>query len=232
MLKINNLSVSKNGQTLLDEINLQINAGDFLLLLGKNGAGKSTLMKSILGLERNITPGSIISKNAGITQLDFSYMPERDTIRDDTIVGHLLSAFLTANKINSKCASPILIDELIETLNLKLFKKRRYGSLSKGEKKKVLFAVSLFTDYNILVLDEPLEGFDVTMKDSIMRLLNQSRKFSKKPKAVVISSHELDPVLDHINKVAHLKSGRLVDVHNATGRSSELLESLKKQIAI
>lgn len=193
----------------LKNINLNINAGDYVCILGNNGSGKSTLIKSILGLT-TASHGKITfncKKNA------VSYLPQTNgipldfpaTVEEIVLSGtqsaHNSSKFPFYSKENKYQAAIAMEKARISSLA-----KRRFGELSGGQQQRVLFARSIVKNPQILILDEPCTGLDHDTAENFYALLSQINANDKT--TIIMVSHDLAAVKKFASKIVVL-SGEL-----------------------
>lgn len=183
----------------VDSINLQVPEGAIYLLAGPNGAGKSTTLKSVMGLI-GIDRGTIeiFGDQAGgdspLSRVNIGYMPEGvewglDWMRVKDLLKFHSSFFPDWDSL--------YFEELQDRFKLKL--KSRFGSLSKGERRRVQLVMSLAHKPRLLLLDEPTDGLDPLIREeTYSTLIEHSERFST---TMVISTHhieEIDRLADHI----------------------------------
>ena len=206
-LQINELSVGYNTKTVLSDINLQAQTGDFIALVGKNGVGKSTFLKTLSGILPALS-GKILLDNIDLLALP---APQRTryvsivltdridvpmTVREFVALGR--QAYTNLWGITSKRDIQI-IDEVSEMLKITAFYDRKINELSDGERQKVLIGRALVQETPILLLDEPTTHLDMENK---AMLINNLLKISKgQNKIVIISTHDINLILPKIDKI-------------------------------
>lgn len=180
-LRIQGLSVKKDAQYILQDVNLHIHCGEMVALIGPNGAGKSTLLKAILGQQEY--EGVIAFSSPGVRHrktLRIGYVPQSPEFDPglSLSVADLFAccmakrpAFLGLSKSMEETARQCLARVHAETLL-----KKRVGALSGGELQRVLLALALEPLPNILILDEPLSGVDVEGVSDLMDMLDEIRR--------------------------------------------------------
>ena len=209
LIDINHLDVSyRIGYKtvfVLKNINLNVNFGDYLCILGNNGSGKSTLIKTILGLNP-ISSGEI---KINCKKSDISYLPQASGISSDfpaTVEEIVLSGtqsmhnkfklpfYSKKNKLQAEIA--------MEKAKIITFSKRRFGELSGGQKQRVLFARAIVKNPKILILDEPCTGLDHDTSENFYALLSKVNEDDKT--TIVMVSHDLSAVKKFASKVVVL----------------------------
>lgn len=209
LILINHLNVSyRIGYKtvfVLKDINLTVNSGEYLCILGNNGSGKSTLIKTILGLNP-ISSGEI---KINCQKNDISYLPQASGIALDfpaTVEEIVLSG---TQSLQNKFKLPFYSKEnkrqaeiAMEKAKILSITKRRFGELSGGQQQRVLFARAIVKNPKILVLDEPCTGLDHDTAENFYALLKQVNGEDKT--TIVMISHDLDAVKKYASKVVVL----------------------------
>lgn len=204
-LDCRNVSFFYRAEAAVDNVSLAIDEGDFLGIIGPNGGGKTTLLRLILGVLRPAS-GSIrlLGGDPAQTRIAAGYVPQETSsnkelpisVRDAVRMG--LSARRGAGRRFSK-EDKRQADLLIETFGLTLFRNRRIGELSGGQRQKVLLARALVSGPRILFLDEPTASIDATGTDEIYRHLEQLNKAGT---TVVLVTHNVGVVSRYIKSIA------------------------------
>ncbi|MFA6866522.1 MAG: ABC transporter ATP-binding protein [Clostridia bacterium] len=204
IIKIHNLNVYYGNNQVLKDINLTINRGDFLGIIGPNGGGKTTLLKSILGLV-NISQGDIeVFGHKNYNKNDLSYVPqivEFDknfpiTVGEVVLMGRIKSKikpFFTYSKIDKEAAN-----EALEKIGIHSLKNRKICELSGGEFQKTIIARALVNNPKLLLLDEPTSNIDVSSCKNIYNILNELHKEI----TIVMVSHDMLAISSNVNNIA------------------------------
>ncbi|MCK5810700.1 MAG: ABC transporter ATP-binding protein [Cocleimonas sp.] len=206
MININNVSKTFRRTTVLDGINLIINKGDRIALVGSNGSGKTTLIRCLLGeyihdgevLMNGLQPRqhreAVLKRVSFVPQLPPPLrMPVSQLIRFSAEV----------------CDSdPEKIYAVSESLGLdaRQFKSQPFVKLSGGQKQKLLISIALGRDSELLIMDEPAANLDPEARHNFFSLLAKKQKDT----AMIISSHRLDEVAALVNRVVELDQGNVV----------------------
>ncbi|MDP4178825.1 MAG: metal ABC transporter ATP-binding protein [Bacillota bacterium] len=200
MIKINDLyfSYTKSAPYVLNNINLNINDGEYISVLGENGSGKSTLIKLILNL-LSPSKGSILNnyKKTG-------YVPQKsDNINSQfpITVSEMLNSYRKILKINDKSS----ININLKKVNMLNFKNSLMGNLSGGQIQRILIARALIGNPDLLILDEPSTGVDITNQKEIYDLI---RDLNRNMGITVISiEHNLNAAMNNSSLIYHLSRG-------------------------
>ncbi|HDT11965.1 MAG TPA: ATP-binding cassette domain-containing protein [bacterium] len=195
------------GRGLLPPFNLVIEKADFLCIAGPNGSGKSTLIKTILAMTPAVSGKVEFPSGRPV----FGYVPQQKNITSD----HPLTAYETVmmGKYGAKILVKITgkdktdVTEKMKTMGVYHLKDRRFSSLSGGQKQRVLLARALAANPDILILDEPTQGMDVTGENDILEILERLNRQSGK--TVILISHQLNTVRKIANRTIQINDNGL-----------------------
>ena len=203
LLEINNLNKSFDNKEILKDINLSIQSGKIIGLLGKNGVGKTTLIKLINDL---LTPtsGEILIKGQKIgveTKKVISYLPERTYLNKQMKVSEVINYFEDFyDNFDSEKAKKLLKDLNLD-INQKLTK------MSKGMQEKVQLVLVMSRSADLYVLDEPLGGVDPATRDYILDTILSN--FNENA-SVIISTHLISDIEKILDEVIFIDKGQIV----------------------
>lgn len=210
IVQLSRISKVYNGSFAVQDLDLEINRGEIVGIIGHNGAGKTTALKMIVGL---IAPtsgkltvmGMDIQKEGLKIKKSLGYLPEENALYENMTALEYLDYFasiygLPAGKARKRGAG------LLDSLKLEAGKKV-IGEMSKGMKRKVSVARTLIHDPDLLILDEPNSGLDPLTSFFIIDYL---KKLAEKGKTIILSAHNLFHVEYVCNRVAIMKRGKLV----------------------
>ncbi|MDD7305990.1 MAG: metal ABC transporter ATP-binding protein [Peptoniphilaceae bacterium] len=217
LIEINNLKFAYTTEYVLKDISLNVEEGDFLAIVGENGSGKSTLLKLILGSLKK-DGGSI--KLLGKDIEDFNaferlgYVPQVNDLTKisfpvtckEYVVMNLFKEFNFLNRPGPKQWEKV--DIAFKTLGISKLENLIFKDLSGGQKQKVMIARAIVANPDILILDEPTVGIDLTSKTEFLRLLYHLNTHHKK--TIVIITHEMNIVKDYVNKIVKIENGRII----------------------
>ena len=213
LIEIENMSFGYD-KILLNNINLNINKGDFLGIIGSNGTGKSTLLKIILG---QIKPdkGKVIIENNNNEASNIGYVKQMNKekvvsfpITPLEIVKLNLFSKMDFFKISNKRLDSTAINALtMVNLEDKIY--YNYNNMSGGEQQRVLIAKSLVNNPEILIFDEPTAGIDNESKIILFDILSHLNKFHNI--TIIIVTHELEFSKKYFSRILELKNGNLHD---------------------
>ncbi|MCI9016361.1 MAG: metal ABC transporter ATP-binding protein [Clostridia bacterium] len=207
VIKVDNVSFGYFSQNyIIKDINMSVNEGDFLCIIGENGSGKSTLIKCILKLNK-IYKGNIKVSNR------IGYLPQMTEIQNNfpaTIEEIILSGTIPNNirKIWYTKADKQKAKEIMEQLELYSIRKKCFNELSGGQKQRVLIARALCSTEKIILLDEPVNGLDPKIATQIYEILYKLNK--EKGLTIVMVSHDIDRALNYSSRVIELENGKII----------------------
>lgn len=210
-LKITDLCVDLQKTEILKNVDLEINAGEFVSLLGASGCGKTTLLKSIAGL-LEVKSGDISIDEVSIV----NQAPEkRGTVivfQDLRLFPHMTVeqniAFAMELKKVSKSEQKRRVAELLEAVQLPGFEKRKIREMSGGQKQRVALARALAADPKILLLDEPFSSLDEKLRYEMARLVKKLHR--QMGLTVVMVTHDKSEAMKVSDRIALMKDGEVL----------------------
>lgn len=205
MVSIQHISKSFGSQKVLNDVSLEIPAGQIVGLLGPNGAGKSTLMKILIGLW-SADSGTVSAPSR------IGYLPENNPLYEEMYVTEYLQ--FMAKMTNDKCQMTN-VDALIDKVGLTPEKHKHIRELSKGYRQRVGLAQALLGDPELLILDEPTTGLDPNQLVEIRSLIKSlsggaglsTFDFRQKSRSVILSTHIMQEVREMCDRVVILDHG-------------------------
>ncbi|MBA0047817.1 metal ABC transporter ATP-binding protein [Mycobacterium sp. NPDC050853] len=223
---LRNASLSRGGRILWEDLDLTVEPGEFIAVLGPNGSGKTSLLRLLLG-QVPLTQGSLtVTDNLG-------YVPQH-RLADNALIlraadlvglgidGHRwgLAAFNPAHRARHRAA----IDVALNQVDASHLATKAVASLSGGELQRVRIAQALAGDPALLLCDEPLLNLDPASAQQICTLLDKRRRSAET--AVLFVTHEINPILPYVDRILYLVDGRFrigaVDEVMTTETLSEL----------
>ena len=193
MVSIQHISKSFGSQKVLNDVSLEIPAGQIVGLLGPNGAGKSTLMKILIGLW-SADSGTVSAPSR------IGYLPENNPLYEEMYVTEYLQ--FMAKMTNDKCQMTN-VDALIDKVGLTPEGHKHMRELSKGYRQRVGLAQALIGDPELLILDEPTTGLDPNQLVEIRSLIRSLGK----DRTVILSTHIMQEVREMCDRVVILDHG-------------------------
>ena len=219
-IEINNLSKQYRNTLAVKNINLKINKGAIIGLLGPNGCGKSTTIGMMLGLIKP-TSGTVVINGQNIennrTSLlekmnfisPYAELPKKLTVEENLkVYGRLYGVKNLKDRIYN----------VMKKLNLTQFITRKTGELSSGQKNRVSLAKALINDPEILLLDEPTASLDPDVGDYIREIIEDFA--ANKGTTILLASHNMNEVERLCDEVMMMKNGEIID----KGKSIDLID--------
>lgn len=196
-IKCIDLDIGYDGKTVVSGLNLKINDGDYLCIVGENGSGKTTLMKTLLGLIP-LLGGSI----QGLNKNDIGYLPQISDIQKEfpaTVEEVVLSG---TKKLFYRKKEKDLMRFNLERLNIANLSKCKFSELSGGQRQRVLLARALCASKKILLLDEPVSGLDPKATAMMYETINKLNK--EDGMTIIMISHDLNGSLKYASNVLNV----------------------------
>ena len=203
LLEFINVNKSFGNKKVLDNINLKINKGKIIGLLGKNGMGKSTLIKLVNDL---LVPDSgdvlVNGKHVGVdSKRIISYLPERTYLDKSMTVNQVLEYFSDFYDNFDVLKARKLLNDLNLDTNMKLSK------MSKGMQEKVQLVLVMSRNALLYILDEPLGGVDPATRDYILDTILSN--FNEEA-SIIISTHLISDVERILDEVIFISGGKII----------------------
>ena len=213
LLSAKNISKSFDKRMILRKIDIALNQGEMLGLLGSNGAGKSTFMNIVLGLLKcdfgDIFLGNTKLTNLAIHQrakLGIAYLPQQTSIfRGLTVYENLLAIAQIVKKKSSD--QKAIVEKLMAEFSITHLRDVKATSLSGGEMRRTEIARCLVTNPKILLLDEPFAGVDLLSIEDIKGLL---LKLQARGCAVLVTDHNASQLLSVVDRAYVMANGTIV----------------------
>lgn len=235
-LRMRGAAVEVGGEVLWRDVDLSVEAGQFVAILGANGAGKSTLVKAVLGLVQ-LASGEVevLGSPAGQANREIGYLPQRRTfdssvrVRGVDVVrlgldGDRWGFTLPWGK-NAKRAREI-VRQVIDVVGASSYAQRPIGQISGGEQQRLLIAQALVRKPKMLILDEPLDSLDLPNQSAIAALIK--RVCQEQGVTVLMVAHDVNPILPYLDQVVYLAGGAVMCGTPAEVITSEKLTTLYK----
>jgi ABC-2 type transport system ATP-binding protein len=205
LLTVEGVTKRFKDRCVLRDVGFTVRRGEVLGLIGPNGAGKTTLFECLAGL---------MPANAGTVKAFDKVLPAAQRKQalfylPDGILPWAEQTVKWSLNFFAKLYSPLQtrLSELIQPLRLEEIMKARIGSLSKGERKRLLLALGLITNYDLLLLDEPFDGLDLRQTRDVMTLL---RNQAANGRTLMLSIHQLVDAGRVCDRLVMLSAGQVV----------------------
>jgi len=229
ILSAKNISKSFGQRTILRKIDVHLNQGEMLGLLGSNGAGKSTFMNIVLGLLK-CDYGDIFLGNTKLTslaihqraKLGIAYLPQQTSIfRGLTVFENLLGIAQITKKSSNEQKS--IVEKIMAEFSITHLRDVKATALSGGERRRTEIARCLINNPKVLLLDEPFAGVDLLSIQDIKGLL---LKLQSRGCAVLVADHNASQLLSVVDRAYVIANGNIVV--NGTPRNIVRTEEAKK----
>ncbi len=209
-----NLAVGYDGNAVQHGINLSINSGDYLCIVGKNGAGKTTLMKTILGLIPPVSGKMSLGENLDTT--DIGYLPQQTQIQKDfpaSVFEVVLSGNINKHgkRFYYNKAEKQKSLELMDKIGILELKNKSYSKLSGGQQQRVLLTRALCATAKVLLVDEPTAGLDTYAGKELYNIIE---RLNKEGVTIIMITHETKNAINYANYVLELNESALFMTKN------------------
>ena len=211
IVKLSNVNKIYGFTIALKKVNLTINRGEIIGLIGHNGAGKSTLLK-IISLLIHPTSGDIKLFNTEVKQNQYQLKKEIGVLLshsffyDDLTGRENLEYYL---RLNKRVKNPKeIVKEAVKQYNLRMYIDRPVHELSTGMAKKLEILRVTLPNPPLLLLDEPFSGLDVENRKFLDHIISDTNQ--KPNRSVIICSHDFRSIARYCNQVFYLEKGRII----------------------
>ena len=218
MINLQNVSIINNKKVVFNNINFNVNSGEFVFLIGRTGTGKSSLLKilygdlklfdgqgSIIGFDLNTLKEKQIPdlrRKLGVVFQDFKLLNDRSLFDN-------LSFVLKATGWKEKRKISERIDEVLEMVNVKSNKNKFPFELSGGEQQRVAIARALLNHPDLILADEPTGNLDPETSQEIMKVFQQLHKGGI---GIIMATHDYNMIVKFPGKIFQCANGKLEEV--------------------
>lgn len=230
VLSLRSAALSFGERSLWSGLDLDIHAGEFLAVLGPNGTGKTSLLKAILG-QQPLTAGSIEFLGSPVRRgsRDIGYIPQQKLIEAGTplrardlvafgVNGHRWGLPVTSAALRQR------VDSVLESVGAESYADAPVASLSGGEQQRVRVGQAIAGNPKLLLCDEPLLSLDLQHQRAVSELIDRKRR--ELTTAVVFVTHDVNPILDVVDRVLYLAGGQFRIGTPDTVLTSEVLSDM------
>ena len=204
LITVKDLSLGYDKTVIASGINFEVNAGDYLCIVGENGAGKTTLMKTLLGLKEPV--GGQIIRGDGLRCNEIGYLPQSTDVQKDfpaSVTEIVLSG------CQGRCGrrpfynkfEKSLAQENMERLGISHLASRCFSELSGGQQQRVLLARALCATRKVLLLDEPAAGLDPDATEQMYSLI---KDLNDEGVTIIMISHDIGAVKKYADSILRI----------------------------
>ncbi len=231
-IELHDAQVRLGGRTIWSGVEVAAGHGELIAVLGPNGAGKSTLLQVLLGavpLSRGTA--TVLGSPPGARDARIGFLPQRRVFDSGTRIRGIDIVRLGldgsrwgmpvpgAARLSARArARAARVSELIEMVGAREYANRPIDECSGGEQQRLLIAQALAHRPELLLLDEPLDGLDLTNQAAVTALVKAIA--TERNVTVLLVAHDVNPLLPHLDRVIYLAGGRA-----AVGTPSEVITS-------
>jgi len=212
MITVDNIGKAYGSEIVVDILQVQINVGETVGLVGNNGAGKTTLFRLLLDLIK-ANRGQILSKEKNVAASEDWKSYTAAYLDEGFLIGYLTPEeyFYFVGKLNNRSKADV--DEFLKTFDAffdgSILKSGKYiRDLSKGNQFKVGIAACLLQNPEILILDEPFANLDPSTQMRLIKMLKEMQE--QKRMTIFISSHDLNHVTDVCSRILLMEKGKII----------------------
>ena len=199
-----NLTLGYENTQLLTGLSFQVNAGDYLCIVGENGSGKSTLVRTLLGLQP--PAGGTIRFSDGLSAREIGYLPQQTEVQRDfpaSVREIVLSGCQSRMGLRPfyQREERALAESNMEKLGIQNLAEHCYRELSGGQQQRVLLARALCATRKLLLLDEPVSGLDPFATNEMYHLI---AGLNDEGISIIMVSHDIDAALRYASHILHI----------------------------
>lgn len=206
MIKIENISKQFGKLKALQNLNLELNKGECIALIGPNGCGKTTLIKSILGMvlpnEGAIYFNGKNIKNDNEYRKHIGYMPQIGRYPENMTIGQVLNMIKGIRKDDT-----VLDTDLYQQFDIEKMLDKKMRTLSGGTTQKVSATLAFLYKPQVLILDEPTAGLDPIASEILKAKIMEAKNSGA---LILITSHLLNELEDVVSQVIFMQEGKLI----------------------
>ena len=222
VLSLKNVTIAQGGKTILSNINLEVNHGEFIYIIGKTGSGKSTFMKAIYAdlplaegegrivdfdlatLKEDEIP--FLRRKIGFVFQDFKLLPDR-TVKDNMLFVLKATGWEDKEEIQNK------IDEVLDKVGMKEYANQMPHQLSGGEQQRVAIARALLNNPEFILADEPTGNLDPQTSTEVLEVL---KKINATGKTVIMATHDYALLMKFPSKTLKCEDAKIFEVVQKT----------------
>ncbi len=222
ILSLKNVTIYQDKNPVLNDVNIEVNHGEFIYLIGRTGSGKSSFLKTLYAdLALSNGEGSVVDydlatlkesdipylrRKLGVVFQDFKLLPDR-SVKDNLLF------VLKATGWSEQEEMDVKIEEVLDKVGMKGFASKMPHQLSGGEQQRVGIARALLNDPELILADEPTGNLDPQTSIEVMEVL---RKINANGKTILMATHDYALVLKYPSKTLKFEEGKMFEVIQRT----------------
>ena len=193
------------GRHVIHHLDLQIQRGEYLCVIGENGSGKSTLIKGLLGLLAPVH--GKVSYGDGLTRSEIGYLPQRTEVQNDfpASVWEVVTSGCRGRSLFLTSDMRRTAQQNMDLLGIRSIKNRSFMELSGGQQQRALLARALCATRSLLLLDEPVAGLDPVVTREMYDIISMLHR--TKNLTIVMISHDIGAALSQADRILHMAQG-------------------------
>ncbi|KQB43159.1 phosphonate ABC transporter ATP-binding protein [Flavobacterium sp. L1I52] len=222
VLSLKNATIYQEDKVVLSNVNLEVNHGEFLYIIGKTGSGKSSLMKTLYAdlpltegqghivdfdletLKENDIP--FLRRKIGIVFQDFKLLPDR-SIKDNMLFVLKATGWTDKNEMDRK------IEEVLDKVGMKNYAQKMPHQISGGEQQRVAIARALLNDPELILADEPTGNLDPQTSVEVLDVL---KKINANGKTIIMATHDYALLMKFPSKTLKCEDSKIFEVVQRT----------------
>jgi cell division transport system ATP-binding protein len=222
VLSLKNVTIAQGGKNILTNVNLEVNHGEFLYIIGKTGSGKSTFMKALYA-DLPLTEGEgrivdfdlatlkeddipFLRRKIGFVFQDFKLLPDR-SVKDNLLFVLKATGWTEKEEIQHK------IDEVLDKVGMKAYIDKMPHQLSGGEQQRIAIARALLNNPEFILADEPTGNLDPQTSIEVLDVL---RKINETGKTVIMATHDYAMLMKFPSKTLKCEDAKIFEVVQKT----------------
>jgi len=210
LITLENVNMSYEGKKVINNLNMSVESGDYLCIVGENGSGKTTLLKGLVGLKK-IDSGSI-SFGEGLKQREIGYLPQQTDVQRDFPAS--VKEVVRSGRIGMKLMKPFynredkkIAEDAMSKLEISDLSDKCYHELSGGQQQRVLLARAICAGEKLLILDEPVNGLDSNSAQEMYEII---KRLNNDGMTVIMISHDMNKVIESAKKILHIGNNEIL----------------------
>ena len=222
VLSLKNVTIAQGGKNILTNVNLQVNHGEFIYIIGKTGSGKSTFMKALYAdlplaegegrivdfdlatLKEDEIP--FLRRKIGFVFQDFKLLPDR-SVKDNLLFVLKATGWTEKEEIQNK------IDEVLNKVGMKAYIDKMPHQLSGGEQQRIAIARALLNNPEFILADEPTGNLDPQTSIEVLEVL---KKINETGKTVIMATHDYAMLMKFPAKTLKCEDAKIFEVVQKT----------------